>query len=161
MKTEIVKDRRLRILQVLTEAHGYSCNCDVLRNSLPHFGHNPTYDELLTDICWLEEQGLVRQPAAVVMLTPILTERGADVAQGRADQYGVASARLTPDSLFAAAFDRPRDPRSPEYKAGVRAALEYRLNKTPIRHSYPPASAASDAYHAGIEEGHSIWRGLQ
>lgn len=67
------------------------------------------------------------------------------------------------DQLFNAAFDptRMRDPRSPEYKAGVRAVLEYRINGTRIRCSYPAASARSDAYHAGVTEGHAIWRAHQ
>ncbi|MFZ5658793.1 MAG: hypothetical protein ACOY5C_02925 [Pseudomonadota bacterium] len=43
----------------------------------------------------------------------------------------------TVDGLMEQAFEKPRDPSSPEYKA---------------------ASAASDAFYAGTTEGHAIWR---
>src|SRR5471032_2203966 len=62
------------------------------------------------------------------------------------------------DQLLAAAFNVPRDPRSPEYKAGARAALDFRANAVRIPHPYTAGSAADDAYHAGIQEGHVIWR---
>jgi hypothetical protein len=44
------------------------------------------------------------------------------------------------DALFQVAFSMPRDPRSAEYKAGVRAALAYRI----------------EGKH--IAEGHALWR---
>lgn len=72
-----------------------------------------------------------------------------------------SSPAITVDQLFAAAFDMPRDPRSPEYKAGVRAALSFRIDGLPIRHPYPAGSAADDAFAAGIQEGHAIWRRAQ
>ena len=65
------------------------------------------------------------------------------------------------DQLFDASFNVPRDPRSPEYKAGARAALDFRVNAVRIPHPHTAGSAADDAYHAGIEEGHVIWRMAQ
>jgi hypothetical protein len=65
------------------------------------------------------------------------------------------------EQLFKAAFDTARDPRSAEYKEGVRAALNYRINGVHTRCPYPAASAQSDAFYAGITEGHSIWRAHQ
>lgn len=62
------------------------------------------------------------------------------------------------EELFAAAFDIARDTRSPEYKAGVRAALEYRVNGVRIHCPHPSGSAQFDAFYAGIGEGHNIWR---
>ena len=62
------------------------------------------------------------------------------------------------DQLLAAAFNVPRDPRSPEYKAGAWAALDFRVNAVRIPLPYASGSAADDAYHAGIQEGHVIWR---
>ncbi|SCX40559.1 hypothetical protein [Nitrosospira sp. Nsp1] len=65
----------------------------------------------------------------------------------------------TVDELMAEAFDQPRTPRSPEYKAGVRAALEYRINGKKITlTTYELGTAAADAYFAGTDEGHRIWR---
>lgn len=60
--------------------------------------------------------------------------------------------------LFKAAFDRPRDPRSSEYKAGVLASLAFRFNGVPVRCPYPVGTAAADAYFSGIDEGNLIWR---
>lgn len=68
---------------------------------------------------------------------------------------------LDADQLHAAAFARPRDPRSAEYKAGVRAALAFRIDATPIIRPYPAASAQDDAFDGGLAEGHAIWRRTQ
>jgi ferredoxin-NADP reductase len=67
----------------------------------------------------------------------------------------------TADQLFAAAFDVPRDPRSAEYKVGALAALRFRIEGRKITRPYSAGSAADDAYHAGIAEGHAIWRRAQ
>lgn len=59
------------------------------------------------------------------------------------------------DAIFAAAFNMPRDPRSPEYKQGVLDALRFRLGEvSTVRWPYPPDSAQSDAYFSGVDEGH-------
>lgn len=61
---------------------------------------------------------------------------------------------------YNAAFDRPRDPRSEAYKNGVRAALSFRIDGVQIPHLYQLATAEDDAYYAGMQEGHSLWREL-
>ena len=68
---------------------------------------------------------------------------------------------LSADQLFNAAFAVPRDPRSPAYKAGVRAALQFRIEGRRIPRLYEPGTAEDDAYYAGITEGHAIWRRAQ
>lgn len=65
------------------------------------------------------------------------------------------------ETLFSAAFDTPRDPRSAPYKAGVRAALTFRIDGTGFPLPYQPGTAEDDAYYAGIAEGHAIWRASQ
>jgi len=60
--------------------------------------------------------------------------------------------------LFDKAFNVPRDPRSLAYKNGVRAALAYRVEHLSIPRLYEPGTAEDDAYHAGVQEGHAIWR---
>lgn len=159
MTTEILNDRRLRVLQVLMEMTNYLCNEAMIKTALVEFGHAVSSDRLRADMEWLEERELVRVQRWKPLLTVELTQLGADVAHGRANQPGIARP-ATADSLMDRAFNTPRDPRSPEYKAGVRAALEFRLNRVRIPMPYPPASAASDAYHAGIGEGHRIWAAL-
>ena len=64
----------------------------------------------------------------------------------------------TVDELMHAAFDKPRTPRSDEYKAGVRAVLEFRIEGKPIRIPYHVGGAKADAFFAGQDEGHGIWR---
>ena len=71
------------------------------------------------------------------------------------DQIAIA------EKLFSQAFDKPRDPRSCEYKAGVRAALRFRLAGEKIPHLYKPGTAQDDAYHAGISEGYMIFRNFE
>ncbi len=65
------------------------------------------------------------------------------------------------EKLFAEAFDGPRDPRSLEYKRGVMAALIYRFADIEIskNNPYKLGTVESDAFFAGCEEGHHIWRG--
>lgn len=65
---------------------------------------------------------------------------------------------LTVDQLFQTAFQNGRAPRSQEYKAGARMALEHRIERRDIEQPYSVGTAAADAYFAGIEEGKAIWR---
>lgn len=63
--------------------------------------------------------------------------------------------------LFEQAFSRPRTPRSDAYKAGVRAILRVRLDETPqiaLDCPYIIGTADADAWFAGIDEGHAIYR---
>jgi hypothetical protein len=62
------------------------------------------------------------------------------------------------DQLFNAAFNIARDPRSAEYKAGVRAVLQYRATGERVRCTHPMGTAQADAFYAGVDEGHRIWR---
>lgn len=62
------------------------------------------------------------------------------------------------DELIEAAFSTPRDPRSPEYRAGARAAVALRVEGIPIKNLYAAGTAVEDAFYAGIGEGHAIWR---
>jgi hypothetical protein len=63
-------------------------------------------------------------------------------------------------SLYDKAFGPGviRDPRSPEYQAGVLAAIRFRVDGGRIGNPFPVASAQSDAFYAGTDEGHRRWR---
>jgi len=65
---------------------------------------------------------------------------------------------LSVDRLMQAAFFNGRTPRSAEYKAGTRAALENRIEQKDIVPQYQAGTSEADAYFAGIDEGRSIWR---
>ena len=65
---------------------------------------------------------------------------------------------LSVDQLFQTAFYNGRTPRSQEYKAGARMALEHRIERKDFDMPYQVGTAAADAFFAGIEEGKTIWR---
>ncbi len=67
----------------------------------------------------------------------------------------------TVNELVKTAFDKPRDPRSDEYKAGVRASLSFRINGEHVSNPYRLGTPQADAFFSGVEEGHSIYRSLQ
>jgi hypothetical protein len=81
---------RLSILRVLTEAPEYSANDSVINTVAGSMGLPTTRDRIRTELTWLEEQGMVTlsRPAEGVTVA-CLTERGADVATGRAKVPGI------------------------------------------------------------------------
>jgi hypothetical protein len=69
-----------------------------------------------------------------------------------------AAGVLSVESLMKAAFFGGRAPRSAEYKAGTRMALEHRIEHKDIVPPYETGTAAADAYFAGIQEGQLLYR---
>ena len=66
---------------------------------------------------------------------------------------------LDAQTIFDNAFPATREPRSEAYKAGVLAAIRFRLGEQPgIEHPFQPGTAEADAFHSGIDEGHAIVR---
>jgi len=62
-------------------------------------------------------------------------------------------------TLFRQTFPSTREPRSEAYKAGVLAAIKFRLGEAEhIDCPYNPATAEADAFHSGATEGHSVAR---
>ena len=87
------KDVRLVILRVLGEMPAYRANSSVLANMLDQFGHAVTRDQAKTELCWLQEQGLIKIDKAGSVLVATLSERGQDVAEGRASVEGISRPR--------------------------------------------------------------------
>lgn len=85
----IREDQRLVMLRLLVELPGYTSNSSMLVQLLEQFGHVMTRDQVKTELAWLAEQGLVTAEDAGSVVLAKLTERGADVAAGRARQPGV------------------------------------------------------------------------
>ena len=86
----VAEDRRLVILKILEEAPGYKANDSVVRTALERFGHVASRDQVRGDLAWLAEQGLVAvERVAAQVQVASLTERGHDVAAGRAAVPGV------------------------------------------------------------------------
>lgn len=82
-------DLRLVILRLLAEDPDYRINSSILQHSLDLFGHNVSRDKLHTELAWLAEQDLVKCESITSILVASLTQRGLDVAQGRAAVPGV------------------------------------------------------------------------
>ena len=85
----LAEDRRLVILRVLAELPGYRTNSFLLHTLLCKFGHEPSADQVKTDLTWLREQDLVAVDDVEGVYVATLTTRGADVAAGRAVVPGV------------------------------------------------------------------------
>lgn len=83
------EDQRLVMLRFLAEMPSYSSNSSVIYQALTRYGHAPSRDQVKTELRWLEDQGLLRLDDIETVLVARLTERGADVAAGRAIVPGV------------------------------------------------------------------------
>ncbi|HSX85403.1 MAG TPA: hypothetical protein VLE50_08335 [Cellvibrio sp.] len=83
------EDQRLVILRVLVNMPSYTANSSVLHTGLTRVGHNPSRDQVKTEIRWLEEQGLVTVEEVFDLLVARITERGTDVAAARTVVPGV------------------------------------------------------------------------
>lgn len=82
-------DRRLVILKLLENSAGYTVNEYLIYTALPGFGHDVSMDRVRTDLAWLEEQGLLTLDIPGDVHMARLTQRGVDVAAGRARVDGV------------------------------------------------------------------------
>jgi hypothetical protein len=85
----LTEDRRLLLLRLLAESPGYSANSSILHSAISTFGHNASRDQVLGDLVWLEEQELTAGEQVGPVHVAKITERGLDVAQGRARHPGV------------------------------------------------------------------------
>lgn len=91
------EDQRLVILRLL-ENIGFTANDSVLEMGLRQFGHRVTRDQVRGELQWLAEQGLITiEVIAGRVHVATLTDRGAEVATGRAHHPGVR--RPSPGSL--------------------------------------------------------------
>ena len=83
-------DVRLVVLRLLADMPAYRANSSVLTMALDRFGHAASRDQIKTEIHWLAEQGLLTVEDIGAVLVATITERGVDVARGRAQVPGVA-----------------------------------------------------------------------
>ncbi|GHU08330.1 hypothetical protein AGMMS50225_06770 [Betaproteobacteria bacterium] len=83
-------DRRLVMLRILAEMPAYRSNSSIISGMLEKLGHGVSRDVVRTDLRWLEEQGQVEIDEAGPVLVVTLTDRGGDVAAGRATVDGIA-----------------------------------------------------------------------
>ncbi len=88
-KELVTEDRRLAVLKFLAQTPGYECNEALMQSALDSIGHNVSRDAVLTDFAWLAEQGLVTVAEVIGLTVATITQRGMDVAAGRASVPGV------------------------------------------------------------------------
>lgn len=86
------EDRRAVILRVLAE-YSSSLNEGVLQDALTAFGHHVSRDLVRTDLHWLAEQSLLTIEQVGTIVLAKVTQRGEDVASGRARVPGVKPRR--------------------------------------------------------------------
>ncbi len=83
------QDMRLVLLRLLEEMPAYRANSSVLNAALDNFGHSVSRDVVKTELHWLSEQGAVSLEDIGPVLVATLTERGHDIATGKARVPGV------------------------------------------------------------------------
>lgn len=83
------QDMRLVILRLLVEMPAYRANSSVLNAALDNYGHSVSRDQVKTELQWLAEQGAVSLDDIGPVLVATLTERGQDIAAGRARVPGI------------------------------------------------------------------------
>ncbi|MDS9879385.1 ArsR family transcriptional regulator [Pseudomonas protegens] len=83
------EDYRLVILRLPVETTGYRANSSVLTMALDSFGHTLSRDQVKTELHWLAEQGAITVSDVGPVLVATLTERGQDIAAGRARVPGI------------------------------------------------------------------------
>jgi hypothetical protein len=87
------EDRRLVMLRLLAEQPRYQLNSSNLHAGLHHLAVACTRDDVLTDVAWLAEQGLIAMqelPEVPGLVVCTLLARGHDVATGSARVPGVS-----------------------------------------------------------------------
>jgi hypothetical protein len=83
------QDRRLVVLKGLEASAAFKAAQFVLQRYVEQFGHVVSVDRVKGDLAWLAEQGLVNVVTPEGITVATLTQRGLDVASGRAVVPGV------------------------------------------------------------------------
>jgi hypothetical protein len=85
----IRQDIRLVILRLLVEMTAYRANSSVLTMALDSYGHTLSRDQVKTELHWLAEQGALTLEDVGPVMVATLSERGQDIAAGRARVHGI------------------------------------------------------------------------
>lgn len=91
---EVIRDARLRLLQMLAIKPAYTGNEVALQSEMSSkYGHALARDRVRTELSWLEDQGLLvlQKPGGIMLAT--LTSSGLEVSGGIARNPGVATPR--------------------------------------------------------------------
>lgn len=83
------KSFRLAILRLLEEAPAFQANAAVLQSAAGAMAFRVSRDQVMTQLDWLAEQGLIRLEDVGHIRIAHLTDRGHDVAKGYITSTGV------------------------------------------------------------------------
>lgn len=85
---------RRAIMSLLLYDADYRLSVDMLEMVLDAAGHNLTRDQIETEAAWLDEQGYVtRERPAMGLVVVALTDRGLEIARGKARVPGIRDLR--------------------------------------------------------------------
>jgi len=86
----VTTDMRLVLLRLLSQAPSYTFNSSILHKLMgEQTGYKIPRDKAVTELCWLQEQGLVTVKDGIGCIIATITQRGLDVADGSATVPGV------------------------------------------------------------------------
>ncbi len=85
----LAEHQRICLLRFLAEAPGMDLNESILQDGLTEFALDSSRDNLRTQLAWLNEQQLITLESVGSTQIAKLTERGLDVANGKALVPGV------------------------------------------------------------------------
>ena len=78
------KHRRLTILRHLEGCQDYTSNASILQSVLSGVGIATTRDQVITELSWLKENGMIAYDDKAEFLVAEATQRGVEIAQGLA-----------------------------------------------------------------------------
>jgi hypothetical protein len=90
---ELREHARLSILQMLEDAPRYTSNVFLMTDLLIIYGIGYTRDQVVAEVHWLAEQGLVTKEDLSGFIVATATVRGVEVAQGIARHPGIQPRR--------------------------------------------------------------------
>ncbi len=87
------RHRRLTILRFLADSPEYTSNVSILEEVCNEFGVTSNRDQVITDLEWLREQGFVSYDGKGDFIVVTATQRGVEIAEGKARHEGVQRPR--------------------------------------------------------------------
>lgn len=79
---EIRRHRRIAILRFLKDSPEYTSNASLLTDVLRGVGVTSTFDQVVTELTWLQEQGFASFDPHATYPVVTATARGVEIAQG-------------------------------------------------------------------------------
>jgi len=73
---------RIAILRFLEDAPKYTSNVSMLTSQLPLIGISFTRSQVVSELAWLKENGMVETEESGTFVIAVATTRGVEIAQG-------------------------------------------------------------------------------